>query len=120
MKYSNAQQAKAMQEACRKVGVSSHISVLEFKKDMQTWADRVIGFRWRKSMPIKRSYMYYDSLDMTFFFTENGEAVYSYAGYADKRDATEEKIVNAFRKANELRLAMEEALAKTRCNNGEM
>lgn len=112
MKYSNEQQARAMHEACRKVGVDSHITLLIYKKDMQTRADKIIGFFWRKAMPIKRSYMYCDSLDMTFFFTENGEAVYSYAGYADKRDATEEKIVNAFRKANELRLEMEKELAK--------
>lgn len=54
--------------------------------------------------------MYYNSLDITFFYLANGEAVYTYSGYADNRDANDEHILNAFRKANEMRIVMEETL----------
>lgn len=115
MNYTEKQFAEALEKASKKCGLDSHVSCLSKKSDMQTWADRVIGFFFRKGMNVKRSYMMCDCLDMTFFFLKNGIAVYTYAGYADMRDAREEKIVNAFRKANEMRLAMEEALAEVGC-----
>ena len=120
MKYTEKQFAEALAKASKKCGLDSHVTYFSKKSDLTTWADRVIGFFFRKGMPVKKSYMMCDSLDMTFFFFKNGIAAYTYAGYADMRDAREEKIVNAFKKANEMRLAMEEALVETRCSNGEM
>ena len=110
VEYTEEQFAKALQISAKKCGLDAHISWLDKKANMSTWADRIIGVFYRKGMPIKRSYMYCNSLDMTFFFSKNGKAVYTYSGYADKRDATEEKIVNAFRKANEMRIVMEQTL----------
>ena len=110
MAYTEKQFSGAIEKAAKKCGLASHVSYLNRKSDMSTWADRVIGFFYRKGMAIKRSYMMCDTLDMTFFFTERGKAMYTYAGQADERDATEEKIVRAFKKANEMRLEMEKAL----------
>lgn len=112
MKYTEEQFALALSEAAKKCGLDSHIYYLKRKADMQTWADRVIGCCYRKGMPVKRSYMFCDALDMTFFFLPSGKAVYSYAGQDNQSDATEEKIVNAFRKANEMRIEMEKALER--------
>ena len=91
MAYMEEQFAKALELSAKKCGLDSHVSWLNKKSDMSTWADRIIGIFYRKGMPIKRSYMYCNALDITFFFLKNGEAVYTYSGYADKRDATEEK-----------------------------
>ena len=112
MEYTNEQQEQAIRQACKRYGLDSHTTQKERKSDFHTWAEQIAKRFFRKGMPVKNSYMYCDSLDMCFFFLENGTAVYTYAGCADKRDATEEKIVNAFRLANKVRLAMEEALAK--------
>ena len=110
MKYSEEQFADAIAKAAKKCGLDAHIYYLYKKSDMQTWADKLIGLDFRKAMAVKRSYMFCDSLDMTFFFDERGNAKYTYSGYADKRDASDEKIVNAFKKANKMRLEMERAL----------
>ena len=112
MLHTEKQFADAIEKAAKKCGLDSHINYINKKTDMRTWADRVIGVFFRKGMAIKRSYMMCDALDMTFFFLKNGKAVYTYAGYADKRDACEEKIVEAFRKANQMRIEMEKALAE--------
>ena len=110
MAYTEEQFKKALELAAKKCGLDSHISYLDKKSDMQTWADRVIGMFYRKGMSIKRSYMYCNSLDITFFFFEDGKAAYTYSGYADERDATEEKIVKAFKLANKMRDTMEKVL----------
>ncbi len=110
MKYSEEQFADAIAKAAQKCGLGAHIYYLYKKSDMQTWADKLIGMDFRKGMAVKRSYMLCDTLDMTFFFSEQGNAKYTYCGKADKRDASDEKIVNAFKMANEMRLEMERAL----------
>lgn len=114
MEYTIEQQTQAMEQAFKQYNLDCHIVYKERKSEFYTWAERIakMFFRNRKGMPVKNSYMYCNALDMCFFFLEDGTAIYTYAGYADKRDATEEKIVNAFRIANKVRTAMEEALAK--------
>ena len=112
MKYTEEQFAVGLAEAAKKCGLDAHISYLNKKADLKTWADKVIKTFYRKGMAIKRSYMFCDTLDMTFFYLPNGKAVYSYSGYASQHDATEERIVNAFKKANEMRMEMEKALER--------
>lgn len=119
MAYTEEQFAKALEISAKQCGLYAHICYLEKKSDMSTWADRIIGSFFRKGMPIKKSYMRCNTLDMTFFYLADGEAVYTYSGYADKRDATEEQIVNAFRKANEMRVAMEQALKRLESESNE-
>ena len=110
--YTEKQFEIAIEKAAKACGLDAHISFLNKKSEMVTWADRVIGIFFRKGMAVKRSYMMCDTLDMTFFFTKNGRAIYTYAGYADMRDASDKRIVTAFRKANEMRNEMEKALAE--------
>lgn len=109
-RFLHSQQAKALVIASKKCGLDSHVSFIEKKSELYTWADKIAGRFFRKRMPVKKSYLYCDSLDIDFFFLEDGTAIYTYAGYADCRDATEEKIVNAFRIANLMRQEMQNAI----------
>lgn len=112
MKYSNEIQKESIIRAAKRLNLDSHITYCEYKKDLYNWADRVMKMWFRKGMPYKRSFLMCDSLDMNFFFYQNGEAAYAYAGYADNRDAKEEKIVEAFRIANMMREYMQEEAEK--------
>lgn len=89
--------------------MDNHTVRFERKTDLVTWADRIIGFFYRKNMPARRSYMYCNTLDMTFFYLQNGKAVYTYAGQADERDSGE-LLIKAFTKAEEIRIEMERAI----------
>lgn len=109
-KHLHSQQAEALRIAAKKCGLDSHITIIERKADLSTWADKIYGRFFSKYKPVKRSYLYCETLDCNFFFLPDGEAAYTYAGYADHRDATEEKIINAFRIANKMRFEMEVAI----------
>ena len=109
-RYLHSRQAKALEIASKKCGLDCHISFIEKKSCLYTWADKIASRFFRKGMPIKKSYLYCNSLDIDFFFLEDGTAVYTYAGYADQRDATEEKIITAFYMANKMRHEMENAI----------
>lgn len=106
MRYSHELQARAIKIAANKMNLDAHITHFYRKTDLHTYADRIMKSWYRNGMPAKRSYMMCDTLDMNFFFTEDGTAVYTYAGYADTRDGNE-KIVEAFRKANAMREEMQ-------------
>lgn len=112
MKYSNEIQAEAIERAAKRLKLDSHINYCDYKKYLHTWSDQLMKRWFRKDMPYKRSFLMCNSLDVNFFFLENGEAVYTYAGYADDRDAREYKIVEAFRKANQMREYMQEEAEK--------
>lgn len=115
--YTEEEFAKALELAAKRCNLDSHISYLEKKSNMSTWADRIIGRFFRKGMPVKKSFLYCNTLDADFFYLPNGEAIYTYSGYADKRDANEEYIVKAFRRANEMRSVMEETLREVHCTD---
>lgn len=117
-RYLHSQQAKAIEIAAKKCGLDCHITRFERKADLQTMADKIFKRFFVKYKPVKRSFLYCDTLDCNFFFLPDGEAAYTYAGYADHRDATEEKIVNAFRLANRMRLEMEAALKEVQVVEG--
>lgn len=110
MKYSHEQQAKAMSKAAKKLNLDAHITTLQYKKDLQTWADRILARFFRKEMPIKRSYLFCNSLDVDFFFTEDGEAAFTYAGYADHRDLDDEKLMKAMHMAKQMRDEMQKII----------
>ena len=110
MQYTNEQQEQALSIAFKKCGLNNHTVYFEKKSDMQTWADKLMGFFFRKGMPVRKSYMYCETLDMTFFFTLEGRAMYAYSGYADERDSGK-NLIEAFNKADEVRKAMVEAIA---------
>lgn len=109
MKYTHEQQTNAIDRAAHKLKLDAHITTPEYKKDLCTHADKIIGWWFRKYMPIKKSFMMCETLDMDFFFTQDGTAVYTYAGYADARDGNE-KIIKAFRTANLMRETMQKEI----------
>ena len=118
MRYSHELQARAIEIAANKLGLDAHITYFNRKMDLHTWADRIMGFWHRKGIPVKRSYLMCDCLDVNFFFTENGAAVYTYAGYADARDGNE-KIVEAFKKANTMREEMQRTIERLAADEEE-
>ena len=109
MGYTEEQFEVAIKIAARRCGLLSHTTELEKKRDLFTWADKILSIFFRKGMHIKRSYANCDSLDITFFFLPSGRALYTYAGYADERDSGE-RLVAAMQKAEEMRVEMERAL----------
>lgn len=113
MKYTHEQQEKALGIAFKKCGLNNHTVIFEFKKDLVTAADKLIWIWYRKKMPVRKSYMYCNALDMTFFFTKDGKAMYTYAGQADERDSGE-LLIKAFAKAEEVRIEMERAIKEVR------
>jgi hypothetical protein len=112
MKYSHEIQEEAIEKAAKRLSLDSHITYYDFKVNLYTFSDKLMTGNLRRGMPFKRSFMMCESMDMNFFFNREGEPIYTYAGYADNRDATEEKIVNAFRKANKMREYMQEEAEK--------
>lgn len=113
MKYSHEQQAEAMRKAAKKLNLDAHITILQYKKDLHTWADRILERFFRKEMPIKRSYLFCNSLDVDFFFTEDGEATFTYAGCADHRDLDDEKLIKAIHMAKQMRDEMQRIIEET-------
>lgn len=89
--------------------MDNHTVRFERKTDLVTCSDRIIGFFYRRNMPVRKSYMYCDALDMTFFYDQSGNAIYTYAGKADERDSGV-LLVNAFSKAEEIRKEMQKAI----------
>ena len=110
MKYSHEQQEKAMRIAAKRMNLDAHITTLRYKKDLHTWADRILTRFFRKGMPIKRSYLFCDCLDVDFFFTESGEAAFTYAGYADHKECDDEKLLKAMQIAKQMREEMQNVI----------
>ncbi len=112
MKYSDGIQRTAIERAAERLCLDAHISTAEKKSELFTFAEKLMWPWFRKGTQYKKSFMMCDTLDMCFLFTCEGEAIYTYSGYADKRDACEERIVNAFRTANKMRIYMMEEAEK--------
>ena len=111
-------QAELISTACKEAGLDSHIRWIERRKEAQTWAEKIaVQFlQAGQQLPVKNSYMFCDTLDMSFFYGPGDTPKVAYAGHAgaDERDITEGKLVEAFRKADAVlramkRLAGEEA-----------
>ena len=79
----NSLQHEALEQACKQLGMDSHITIIQSAKDCRTDADKkaynIIG----KPFVVKRSYLNCNSLDVTFFYNNEGEATYTYCGYGD-------------------------------------
>lgn len=97
------QQAAFISAACREAGLDGHIEWIEGRKQAHTWAERIaVRFKGNGRLPVKNSYMYCDTLDMCFFYSESGMPSMSYAGYVTSAstDITEGKLVKAFQTAD--------------------
>ncbi len=109
MKYTNELQHKALELACKNCSLSSHIAWTEYKKDLSTWSDRIMGRWFRKGIPHKKSYMYCDTLDMNFFYDEEGRPTMTYAGYS-KTIKECESVINAFELSKKMLREMKEVI----------
>ena len=60
------QQAEFISAACREAGLDGHIEWIEGRKQAHTWAERIaVRFKGNGRLPVKNSYMYCDTLDIT-------------------------------------------------------
>lgn len=115
------QQAEIIEKACKLANLGTHIAEIKSRRDACTWADRIAyqHKNGRQIMPVKKSYVYCDTLDMTFYFLRGTTPAVAYAGYttAMSRDATG-GLVNAFAKANEVLRYMYELMPKEEADHG--
>lgn len=104
-------QAELISCACKEAGFDGHIRWIEGKKQANTWAEKIaVRFKGDTPLPVKNSYMYCDTLDMCFFYNEQGTPFMTYAGYvtAESKDITEGKLLEAFRRARQVLSTMKE------------
>lgn len=102
-------QAELIAAACKEAGLDAHIKWIERKKDALTRAEQIAAcFKGEAPLPVKNSYMFCETLDMCFFYTQTGEPQFSFSGYArlNRPDITEGKLIEAFRKADAVLQAM--------------
>lgn len=83
MKYTHEQQEEALMNACSNCGLGRSLEYIKYKNELRTWADKIMGGWFRKLMPCKKSYLYCTSLDINFFYNQDGKACFSYSGYSD-------------------------------------
>lgn len=109
MKYSLEIRQTLLENAMRKCQMGIHIKNMEFKKDADTWAERIAtGFHVKSAFPVKNTYMYCDTLDMCFFYDINMVPTVTYAGYTQYMAKDTIGLPKAFEKANEVLNAMQE------------
>lgn len=104
-------QAELITAACKEAGLDGHIRWIEGKKQANTWAEKIaVRFKGENSLPVKNSYMYCDTLDMCFFYNEQGTPFMTYAGYvtAESKDIAEGNLFEAFRRARQVLSTMKE------------
>lgn len=69
------QREQIIHESCRECGLDSHVRVSEKKSDLQTVANKALGWLgWYKNVAYKDSYLYMDSVDACFFISQNNVA----------------------------------------------
>lgn len=73
--------AEIISKACKEFGLDAHIKEIRVKADAYTYAERlaVIFKEPRKTLYVKNSYMYCDTLDCTFFIN-GSRACFSMSG----------------------------------------
>lgn len=110
-------QAEIIYKACKKAGLDTHIKWIITKKDVVTMAEQ-IAYRFRtaklrdKSLPVKNSYVFCDTLDMSFFFDVNNRAYFSFSGYtySGSKDIEKKSLLKAFEKAESIVDYMQELM----------
>ena len=90
--------SEAMHNACRELGLDSHIKTLT-RKDAHTYAEKIAsGFSRAKDFDVKNSFLFLDRMDFTFF--QLGEEVaFSISGvcYGNDKFEFEKAISKALR-----------------------
>ena len=90
---------KAIHDACRELGYDSHVKEIKYKKDANTYAERITLLYKDPPFGVKNSYMFLDGIDFCLF-DFNGECVFSISGFVQGKDKTE--ITNAIDKVLKL------------------
>ena len=111
-KIKKRRQEEMISEACCRAGVDSHVQWIIYKKDAVNFPMKT-AVSWNTlPVPVKNSFMYCDSLNMCFFYTDSNIATVAYSGYATLgRDlGNEDKLIAAFRKAKEILKFMQELM----------
>lgn len=103
-------QAELIGKAAREVGLDGHCKLIRNRRDFTTWAEHIADrFRNGNQIIVKNSYMYCDTLDMCFFYTEFDRAAFTYSGYSTvvSADVIDDKLPKAFELAKKLLMAMD-------------
>ncbi|WP_367567777.1 hypothetical protein [Lacrimispora sp.] len=112
MKYSFEVRKMLLEKAMKECQLDSHVKNMEYKKDANTWAERIAtGFHVKAGLPVKNSFMHCESLDMCFFYNEDMVPTVTYAGYTQDMKSDTAVLPSAFEKAEEV-LAMMRFTAK--------
>lgn len=97
-----------LSRAAREAGLDGHIKIIERRSEAHTWAEKIAERFRTNAIPVKNSYMYCDTLDMCFFYSNDLTPTFTYAGYTtlNAPDIKDNKLQEAFTKARELLLIM--------------
>ena len=95
------------------------------RKDAVTMAEQ-IAYRFRtarlrdKSLPVKNSFVFCDTLDMSFFFDAKNRACFSFSGYtySGSDDICQNRLLKAFTKAENIVDYMQELMNEELANAG--
>lgn len=110
MKYSFEIRQTLLENAMEKCKMGIYIKNMEFKKDADTWAERIAaGFHVKSAFPVKNTYMYCHTLDMCFFYDINMVPTVTYAGYTQYMAKDTVALPEAFERASEVLNAMQES-----------
>jgi len=101
-------ESKALHDAARACGFDGHTEELHYKKDAETWPDR-IAINRRLPVVIKQSYLYFDSLDTTFFYSPEGKPSCAFAGIVFKPSSDYKHLVDMSNRISGMLDAMETA-----------
>lgn len=118
-------QAEIIYKACKKAGLDAHIKWIMTRKDAVTMAEQ-IAYRFRtarlrdKSLPVKNSFVFCDTLDMSFFFDAKNRACFSFSGYtySGSDDICQNRLLKAFTKAENIVDYMQELMNEELANAG--
>jgi hypothetical protein len=98
------QKIKILHDSARECNMDSHVVVSEKKSDLQTVAEKALGWLgWYKNIPYKNSYLFFDSVDACFFISKGNCAYVTFTarwrvGSKDLDIARFEKAVSLINK----------------------
>lgn len=105
MRLSVEQQVDIISACASDLKMDCHINYMERRADARTWAEKMmVGRDYRKGMPYKRSFLWCKTVDICFYFSENGKAcaTMSSAWWAGCQDMSSGNAVKAVEKINSM------------------
>lgn len=99
-------ESKALHDAARTCGFDGHTEELRYRKDATTHADR-IAVSYKTPVVVKRSYLYLDSLDTTFFYNRAGNPTCAFVGIVCKPSSDYEHMAEMSKRITDMLDAME-------------